>query len=135
MKRGKETIEKDEMKGGELMLLKFKCKKEIPQQKLKKVWESEFKDKPFPSDVRAYILTTKHYIKTFNTLLKSGHGYDTSEKEWGEKLLPHQSAGVTRLRSDEDKYTLIFIRDNAPDIDKTLKHELTHVYNDEKEKW
>ena len=115
--------------------LKFKGKKEISQHTLKEIWDSEFKDKSFPSDIRAFILTTKHYIKTMNMIVKSGHGHDTSEQEWGEKLLPHQSAGFTRLRTDDEEYVLIFIRDNAPDIDETLKHELAHVYNKEREKY
>jgi hypothetical protein len=120
-----------------MTILKFKFKEEIPNHKLKEVWNSEFKDKPFPNDIRAFILTTKHFIKTMNTIEKSGHGHDTSEQEYGEKLLPHQSAGFTRLRSDDDNdtNTLIFIRDNAPDRNETLIHELTHIYNTDKEKW
>jgi hypothetical protein len=44
-------------------------KKEIPQEVLKKIWEKEFKNKPFPNDIKAYIVTTKNYIKIWNNVL------------------------------------------------------------------
>jgi len=111
--------------------MRFK-ERRISEDKLRKVWDKKFSNKPFPP-VRGYRVKYKEFVKIFEGYMQS----DPIRAELTKKseIREHGSSGglhnVTAFAIDTGvEGFLIFVKTNSPlSLEEDLEHELRHIYN------
>ena len=110
----------------------FKPQKEISEYRLKRIWNSQFSDKPFP-EVKASIVETKEFLRFHKRVLKSPCIQDTRIQEYGE-LVPSELISAYAIVTTKG-WVIIVRSDHTETLDEVLEHELNHIYMEHGEKW
>jgi uncharacterized protein with von Willebrand factor type A (vWA) domain len=106
--------------------------RKIPEENLKKIWDSKFSNKPFPQ-VKAFILRDRDFNKLLEKLQKSKHIRDTQVREWGN-LDPNVVSTAFMFPSEEG--LMIIVRQTSPyPLNEDLEHELKHIHSGHHLKW
>lgn len=114
----------------------FKCKKEVSQKTLKRIWDQiredlrtkgySVKDIEMPK-VQAFVLSPKRFIKVGRELKESPHVRDKSTEEYGEKVnLEESSAFLVFIDTIETWFILKC--EGRYSVKRDLDHELRHLF-------
>jgi hypothetical protein len=122
----------------------LKNMQKVEQTELEQIWNDNFKDKSFPSNIDARILPDEEYLRVRNSLLyhipMKNHtlaqtvrvNIDAELKEYGQMQNPLYANGlVVPIEEDGLKKYLILIREHPCNNSTSgcLVHELKHVYD------
>jgi len=110
----------------------FKPLREISENQLRQIWNSQFSDKPFPK-MKAFILADSEFIRVHKRLLESPCIHDTQIQEYGDTVPSEMFSAFVTITTEG---LLIFVRNNSTNtLDEDLEHELKHIYLEHHKKW
>ena len=102
----------------------FKPYREIPKKKMRKIW-NEITNRPFPRNIKAYILENEEYERVMELLSNCPLIVPDPIYEYNEIVKPVGSEAVCFPTSSG---ILILIKKNSKcTLKENLKHELEHI--------